>query len=213
MSTEDVARSYFDAAAARDADGMASHWSADGVEDLVPIGILRGPDEVRGFFTELFTALPDFEFVVERITAGDRVAAVQWRASGTFEGGPFQGVDPTGRRVELRGCDCVEVEDGLLGQHGVRPLDRHDAAARLAGRAGHEDGLQQLHQTPRRAAISSRAAMQVFVVLTTGLVFWISAWAFGIKSFDAFMVTIALLVGSITVYVFKPYVDRMLGRE
>jgi hypothetical protein len=55
--------------------------------------------------------------------------------------------------------------------------------------------------------------MQVLVVLTTGLVFWISAWAFGIKSFDAFMVTIALLVGSITVYVFKPYVDRMLGRE
>lgn len=55
--------------------------------------------------------------------------------------------------------------------------------------------------------------MQVLVVLTTGLVFWICAWAFGVKSFDAFMVTIALLVGSITVYVFKPYVDRILGRE
>jgi steroid delta-isomerase-like uncharacterized protein len=114
MSTEDVARSYFEAAAARDADGMASHWSADGVEDLVPIGILRGPAEVRGFFAELFAALPDFEFVVERITADERVAAVQWRASGTFDGGPFQGIDPTGRRVELRGCDCVEVENDKL---------------------------------------------------------------------------------------------------
>jgi steroid delta-isomerase-like uncharacterized protein len=114
MSTEDVARSYFEAAAARDPDGMASHWSADGVEDLVPIGILRGPAEVRGFFTELFTAVPDFDFVVERITANERVAAVQWRASGTFEGGPFQGIDSTGRRVELRGCDCVEVDGGKL---------------------------------------------------------------------------------------------------
>lgn len=55
--------------------------------------------------------------------------------------------------------------------------------------------------------------MQVLVVLTIGLVFWISAWAFGVKSFDAFMVTLALLTGSVAFYVFKPYVDRMLGRE
>lgn len=55
--------------------------------------------------------------------------------------------------------------------------------------------------------------MQVLVVLTIGLVFWISAWALGVKSFDAFMVTLALLMGSVAVYVFKPYVDRMLGRE
>ena len=114
MSAEDVARSYFEAAAARDPEGMASHWHSEGVEDLVPIGILRGPGEVRDFFAELFTAVPDFEFVVERITADERVAAVQWRASGMFEGGAFQDVDPTGRRVELRGCDCVEVEDGKL---------------------------------------------------------------------------------------------------
>ena len=112
--TAEVAASYFAAATARDAEGMASHWSEDGVDDLVPVGVLRGPGEVRSFFTELFTALPDLEFVVERTTAAGSVAAVQWRASGTFTGGPFQGIDPTGRRVELRGCDCVEVEDGKV---------------------------------------------------------------------------------------------------
>jgi steroid delta-isomerase-like uncharacterized protein len=114
MSAEDVARSYFEAVAARDPSAMASHWSADGVDDVVPIGILRGPDEVRDFFAGLFAAIPDFEFVVERITAGESAAAVQWRATGTFDGGPFQGIEATGRRVELRGCDCVEVEDGKL---------------------------------------------------------------------------------------------------
>lgn len=114
MSAEDVARSYFDAVAARDAEAMASHWRADGIDDLVPIGVLRGPDEVRDFFTELFTAVPDLDFIVHEVTAGERVAAVQWRASGTFDGGPFQGIDPTGRRIQLRGCDCVEVEDGKL---------------------------------------------------------------------------------------------------
>lgn len=114
MSAEDVARSYFEAVAARDPDAMASHWSADGVDDLVPIGILRGSGEVRDFFAGLFAAIPDFEFVVERITAGESTAAVQWRATGTFDGGPFQGIEPTGRRVELRGCDCLEVEEGKL---------------------------------------------------------------------------------------------------
>ena len=53
-----MAESYFQAAADRDADAMASHWHAQGVEDLVPLGPLRGPGAVRSFFAELFAALP-----------------------------------------------------------------------------------------------------------------------------------------------------------
>lgn len=55
--------------------------------------------------------------------------------------------------------------------------------------------------------------MQVLVTTLIGLVWWISAWAFGVKSFDAFLITLALILGATTVYVFKPYVDRMLGNE
>ena len=36
--------------------------------------------------------------------------------------------------------------------------------------------------------------MAVLVALTIGLVWWITAWAFGIKSFDAFLLT-AFLAG------------------
>lgn len=125
MSAEDVARSYFEAVAARDPEGMASHWDGDGVEDIVPVGVFRGPGEVRDFFRGLFGALPDAEMTVERVTADERVAAVQWRMSGTFDGGPFQGIEPTGRRLELRGCDCVEVEDGKI----VRNTAYYDAMA------------------------------------------------------------------------------------
>jgi steroid delta-isomerase-like uncharacterized protein len=111
---EQTARSYFDAVAARDPDGMASHWSDEGVDDVVPFGVLRGPSEVRAFFADLFGALPDLETTVERVVADDRVASVQWRMRGTFSGAPFQGIDPTGRWVELRGVDVVEVEDGKI---------------------------------------------------------------------------------------------------
>ena len=112
---EKVAQSYFEAVAGRDADAMASHWHADGVGDLVPLGPLRGPGGVRSFFAELFAALPDLEFVVTQMVVDPQGATVQWRMGGTFDGGAFQGLEPTGRRIDLRGCDCMEVDgDGLI---------------------------------------------------------------------------------------------------
>jgi hypothetical protein len=55
--------------------------------------------------------------------------------------------------------------------------------------------------------------MVVFVALVVGLVWWIAAWAFGIKSFDAFLLTAALVVGAAAFEIAKPFLDRMLGRE
>ena len=37
---------------------MLEHWTEDGVVDLVPIGILRGQDEIAAFFREMFAAFP-----------------------------------------------------------------------------------------------------------------------------------------------------------
>jgi uncharacterized membrane protein len=55
--------------------------------------------------------------------------------------------------------------------------------------------------------------MAVLVALLVGLVWWISAWAFGIKAFDAFMLTLALVVGAAAFQMVKPFLDQMLGRE
>jgi steroid delta-isomerase-like uncharacterized protein len=110
-AVEEAARTYFDAVTARDPDAMAACWHPDGVEDIIPQGVFRGPEAVRNLFAELFRAFPDFEFTVTRITADHEVAAVQWRATGTFTGARFEGIEPTGRRIELRGTDCVEIDD------------------------------------------------------------------------------------------------------
>jgi Mg/Co/Ni transporter MgtE len=53
----------------------------------------------------------------------------------------------------------------------------------------------------------------VLVALTVGLVFWITAWAFGLKSFDAFMVTALLVFIAATVRLVAPFVNQRLGRE
>jgi len=111
---EATARRYFGAMQLRDPDGMAACWSEDGVEDIVPLRVMRGPDQVRAFFAGLFAAMPDAETTVHNVVAGDHQAAVEWRTVGTFTGKPFEGVRATGGRLELRGLDLLEIEDDRI---------------------------------------------------------------------------------------------------
>jgi hypothetical protein len=53
----------------------------------------------------------------------------------------------------------------------------------------------------------------VYVTLLVGLVWWIAAWAFGIKAFDAFLLTAAMVVGAAAYVMVKPFLDQALGRE
>jgi Na+/pantothenate symporter len=55
--------------------------------------------------------------------------------------------------------------------------------------------------------------MAVLVALVVGLVWWITAWAFGIKAFDAFLLTAALVVSAAAFQMVKPFLDQLLGRE
>ena len=114
----DVARAAFDAVSKRDPDGVAALGAPGYVDDFVAIGEFRGHDAVRAFFRDLFAAFPDFAMTVDRIVADDSTAVVQWHAVGSFTGGPFQGIAPTGRRVEIRGVDVMEIADGLV-QHNT----------------------------------------------------------------------------------------------
>ncbi len=115
QSTADVARRYFGAASARDPEAMAACWRAGGLDRFVGQAELVAPDGVRGYFTELFAAMPDFAFeVLDLVADGDR-CAVRWRATATFAGpGGFQGLEPTGARVEMEGCDVLRVQDGEI---------------------------------------------------------------------------------------------------
>ena len=103
------------AVAAKDLDAMRAMWHNNVVDDFVALGMFEGKDAVGAFFAELFTAVPDMQFTINRIVGGDdRVAVGEWSITGTFDGGPFQGLEPTGRQVEIRGVDVMEFDGGLL---------------------------------------------------------------------------------------------------
>jgi hypothetical protein len=55
--------------------------------------------------------------------------------------------------------------------------------------------------------------MAVLVALTVGLVWWICAWSFGIKAFDAFLLTLALVIGAAAFQMVKPFLNQLMGRE
>ena len=113
------ARGYFDRIARARRSGHGAVLGPAPVWEMVALGATLGPAEARGFFRDLFAALPDLETTVKRVTAGERTTAIQWHMSGTFDGAPFQGIKPTGRRIELTGCDCIEWEEGKLVKNTV----------------------------------------------------------------------------------------------
>jgi steroid delta-isomerase-like uncharacterized protein len=150
--TEELVLSYFAALAERDLDAMIAHLADEVIEDITPVGILRGTGEVRAFFGNLFAAFPDFAFAVEDSISNPQTCVVQWRATGTFRGAPFQGIEPTGRRIEIRGCDCIEVDDGKI----VRNTAYYDGAAFARG----------LGLLPQLGSSGEKAMMAAFNAVT-----------------------------------------------
>ena len=128
-TAEEAGRGSFERFSAHDVDGVLSYWHPEGIQDWVALGIFRGHEEIRELMTGLFASIPDLDMRVEQVTADDRRCVIQWRSAGTHTGPAFMGIDPTGRRLELRGVDVMEVEDGLV----VRNTVYYDGAAFARG--------------------------------------------------------------------------------
>jgi steroid delta-isomerase-like uncharacterized protein len=117
--TMEVAKTYFAATTRRDLDAMEACWAPGGVEHIAPVGELSVPGEYRAYFQEIFEAFPDFEYQVLRmIGEGDHVA-VHWRATGTFTGKPYQGLEPNGKSGSIEGIDMIRIEDGKVVRNDV----------------------------------------------------------------------------------------------
>jgi ketosteroid isomerase-like protein len=111
----DVVKDYFAALGRHDIEAAKGFLDAEVVEEISGVGVFRGPDEVGRFFDGLMKAVPDLELIVDGTTSEDDRVAIQWRMQGNFTGGPlFNGVQATGGRLRLRGCDVIEVSGGRI---------------------------------------------------------------------------------------------------
>jgi steroid delta-isomerase-like uncharacterized protein len=148
-TAKEIAMVSVQGAITRDPDPIVEHAHPDDyVDDFVAIGEFRGRDAVRGFFAEMFTAFPAFEFTVERVVAEGDAVVVKWNADATFTGGRFQGIEPTGARVLIRGCDFFEIEDGLIRRNTIF----YDGAS----------FARQIGMLPAKDSLADRAMLRLF---------------------------------------------------
>lgn len=158
----ELAREYFGHVTDRDPDAMAAMVGEDVVEEFVVLDTLHGREALRSFFEELFTAVPDSSFEVEAIHDVDDTTAIgQWHLTGTFEGGPFQGIEPTGEPLDFRGIDVLEFEDRTTPDGGEERLLAHNTI--------YYDGLtfaRQIGLLPDEDSLPDRAMLAGFNGLT-----------------------------------------------
>ncbi|HXV51830.1 MAG TPA: ester cyclase [Solirubrobacterales bacterium] len=115
-----LAKAYFGAIADRDLDLAVSLWKPGGRDLIHGIADLKAPHDIKAFFNGLYSAFPDYEFEILELAASGKNAACRWHSTGTFLGpGRFQGLAPTGARIELEGCDMLRVEDGLIVENNA----------------------------------------------------------------------------------------------
>ncbi len=120
MTAKQLALASVEGAIARDPLRIVEHGDPETfTDDVLAIGELTGRGQVRDFFAEMFAAFPDFEFTIERVVAEDDAVAVKWHAEATFAGTRFQGIEPTGNRVLIRGCDFFEIEDDWIRRNTI----------------------------------------------------------------------------------------------
>ncbi len=139
-----VARAYFEAIAKRDLEAMVACWAPGGIADIQGIAKLRIPGGYREWFGNLFSAFPDFRFEILDLIGEGELAAVRWRATGTFNGQVrFRGLEPNGARIDLSGCDMLTIRGGKI--------QRNEAYINGAQMAQQLGALPPLDSFPERA--------------------------------------------------------------
>jgi steroid delta-isomerase-like uncharacterized protein len=106
----------------RDLSDPYRFWSDESVNHFLAAGqTVRGAEAIAQWFQQLLEAVPDWRIEIENgFDDGDRQALVQWRGSGTLTGRPFMGIEPNGRRIELRAVDVFRFdEDGKVATNTV----------------------------------------------------------------------------------------------
>lgn len=119
-TTAQIAKAYFGAIAARDLDAAVALWKPGGRDHIHGIADMRSHADIKAFFNSQFAAFPDWKFEILELASSGKNAACRWRVTGTFDGpGKFQGLAPTGGKIEMEGCDMLRVEAGQIVENNA----------------------------------------------------------------------------------------------
>lgn len=96
-------------------DKMDGLFTDDVVDHDPAEGQGPGAQGFKDFFTMMRSAFPDLQTSPEAIVVDEDFAAIAYTLTGTHEG-EFQGIAPTGRKIEARGMQIARFEDGKIAE-------------------------------------------------------------------------------------------------
>lgn len=110
---EAAAGRLVDAVNRHDPEGIAALYVEDGISrDVGRDMALMGRSQIRESMRVYFDAFPDLAWTPRRFSCDGNVAYLEWHGTMTHTG-PYHGVAPTGRQVEVDGCSVL-----VLGESG-----------------------------------------------------------------------------------------------
>lgn len=85
-----------------------------------PTRTVRGADALVAWWSGVFAAVPDLVMTIQGMAENDEGQVfLRWRLTGTHSGGDWEGLAPSGARVDLDGMDQCTVADGLIASNFV----------------------------------------------------------------------------------------------
>jgi predicted ester cyclase len=107
-------------------DGVLPFWATKDIPGIVsfytdeitwhPIAedrCYRGKEDVSKFFQQMFSAIPDMDFVLTTKISRGNFISEEFRMRGT-QIGPYMGIPPTGKTVEIYGMSMARWKDAKL---------------------------------------------------------------------------------------------------
>ena len=112
----ELMQAYLDAWNSHNPDRVTDFFALEGVYDDHGAGVVaRGRVEIRAHIDSVMSAFPDLEFELVRAMNGDDSIGGEWAATMTHAG-EFDGLRPTGRRIQSAGIDLAVIdESGKVG--------------------------------------------------------------------------------------------------
>ena len=94
-------------------EGVDTLFAQDAVDHDPAPDQGAGREGFRTFFRSLSTAFPDFHLEPQTMVVDDDQVAFAYTLTGTHQG-EFQGVAPTGNKIEVRGLQIGRFENGQI---------------------------------------------------------------------------------------------------
>ncbi len=103
----------------RNLDLIEEIYAEDAVEHD-PFGDHEGIEAIRKSFEIPMEAFPDMTATVEEIICEGDMVAMWVRLQGTHDG-PFAGLEPTGKDIDIQNFVFTRVEDGKIQERWLQP--------------------------------------------------------------------------------------------